>query len=115
MQCNDYLHKLKTKQEYLRSSNLVCFLVLFFNKYIINIEYCQQRASVLHVVVIHRLTNRNMLHFIDFLVIFLLETNGLKKYLAKIGNGIIIIDYVVDIFLLMTIKPRAWIRTLEGE
>ena len=55
-----------------------------------------------------------MLHFIDFLVIFLLETNGLKKYLAKIGNGIIIIDYVVDIFLLMTIKSGAWIQTLEG-
>ena len=65
------------------------------------------------VVVIHWLTKRNMLHFIDFLVIFLLETNGLKKYLAKIGNGILIIDYVVDIFLLITIKSGAWIQTLE--
>ena len=73
-------------------------------------------TTYLHVVVvIHRLTKRNMLHFIDFLVIFFLEKNGLKKYLAKIGNGIIIIDYVVDIFLLMTIKSGAWIQTLEGE
>ena len=63
-----------------------------------------------------RLTKRrDILHFIDFLVIFLLEKNGLKKYLARIGNGIKIIDYVVHIFLLMTIKPRAWIQTLEGE
>ena len=35
-----------------------------------------------------------------------LREKWIKKYLARIGNGIKIIDYVVDIFLLMTIKPR---------
>ena len=44
-----------------------------------------------------------------------LREKWIKKYLARIGNGIYIIDYVVGIFLLMTIKPRAWIQALEGE